>query len=179
MTVPGSVWPSIRRRARLLARSDGLDPLRQAEVEDLDVAVPADEEVLGLQVPMDDALLVRRGETPGNLERVVHGLLRGDRTGVELLAQRLAFEKLHDRVGDALLRSEVEDRQDVRMRERRDRLRLALEPGERVGIGRDGLRKHLDRDVPLELRVPRPIHLPHPARAEGREDLVGAQTRPG
>ena len=65
------------------------------------MAVPRDEEVLGLQVPVDDALLVRGGEAPGDLERVVHGLLLRDRTGVELPAQRLALEKLHDGVGDA------------------------------------------------------------------------------
>ena len=128
---------------------------------------------------MDDALLVRGGETPGDLERVVHGLLRGDRAGFELPAQRLALEELHDGVGDAVLRSEVEDRQDVRMRERRDGLRLALEPGERVRIGGDGLREDLDRDVPVELPVPRPVDLAHPARAERREDLVGAETGPG
>ena len=56
-----------RWRARLLAGSDGLDSLRQAEVEDLQVAVPGDEEVLGLQVPMDDALLVGSREALGNL----------------------------------------------------------------------------------------------------------------
>ncbi len=176
---PGLRVALVRGSARLLARSDGLDPLRQAEVEDLDVAVPADEEVLGLQVPMDDALLVRRGETPGNLERVVHGLLLGDRAGVELPAQRLAFQKLHDGVRDAVLVAEIVDRQDVLMGERRDRLRLALEPGERVGIGRDGLREDLDRDLPIELPIPRPVDLPHPARAQWREDLVGAETGPG
>ena len=36
-----------------------LRQLGQAEVEDLDAAVLRDEEVLGLQVPVDDPLLVR------------------------------------------------------------------------------------------------------------------------
>ena len=58
-------------------------------------------------------------------------------------------------------------------------LRLALEPRERVGIRGDGLGQNLDRDVPVELPVPRPVHLPHPARAERREDLVGAEARAG
>ena len=69
--------------------------------------------------------------------------------------------------GDAVLRPEIEDRKDVRMRQRRDRLRLALEPRQRVGIGRDRLRQHLDRHVAVELLVPRPVHLAHPARANG------------
>ena len=137
----------------------GLDSLRQAEIEDLQVAVPADEEILGLQVAMDDALPVRGGETPGHLERVVHGLLLGDRSGVELPAQRLALEELHHGVGDSSLRAEVEDRQDVWMRERRDCLRLALEAGQHVGIGRDGLRKDLDRHIPVKLLIPRAVDL--------------------
>ena len=50
--------------------------LGEAEVEDLDAAVLRDEEVLGLQVPVDDALLVRGRQAVGDLEGVVHGLAR-------------------------------------------------------------------------------------------------------
>ena len=32
----------------------------------------------------------------------------------------------------------------------------------------------LDRDVAVELLVPRPVDFAHPTRAERREDLVGA-----
>ena len=53
------------------------------------------------------------------------------------------------------------------MRERRDRFRLALEAGQRVGIGRHGLREDLDRDVPVELLIPRPVDLPHPPAPRG------------
>ena len=173
---PGLRVARARRRARLLARRDGLDPLRQAEVEDLEVAVSRNEEVLGLQIPVDDALLMGSGESLRDLQRIVHGLLLRNRARVELSAQRLAFQKLHDGVGDSVLVSEVVDREDVLVGKRRDRLRLALEPRERVGIGRDGLREDLDRDVPVQLPVPRPVHLPHPARAERREDLVGTES---
>ena len=162
---PGLRVSRVRRGARLLARGNGLDSLRQAEVEDLDVAVSRDEEVLGLQVPVDDALsrAPRRGPwRPA--ARSPRPVFWRDRTRVELPAQRVAFQKLHDGIGDAVLRSEVEDREDVRMGKRRDRLRFALEPRERVGIGRDGLGQNLDRDVSIELLVPRPVDLAHPAR---------------
>ena len=65
------------------------------------------------------------------------------------------------------------------MRERRDRLRLPLEAGERVGVGGEALREDLDRDVAVEPRVARPVDLPHPARAERRQDLVGSEARAG
>ena len=174
---PGLRVARARRGARLLAGGNGLDPLGQAEVEDLDVAVSADEEVLGLQVPVDDALLVGRGKALCDLQRVVHGLLLGDRTCVELPAQRLAFQKLHDGVGDAVLVAEVVDGKDVRMRQRRDGLRFALEPRERVGIRGDGLGQDLDRDVPIELLVPRPVDLSHPTRAERRRGSRRARER--
>ena len=167
------------RPAGLVVRRNHLDPLREAEVQDLEMPVLVDEQVLGLQVPVDDALLVGGGEAPGNLDRVVDRLLRREGPRLEFLAQRFAFQKLHDGIGDAVLRPEVEDREDVRMRERRDRLRLALEPGQRLGIGRDGERQDLDRHVPVELLIPSPVHLSHAARADRRKDFVGAEARTG
>ena len=57
-----------------------------------------------------------------------------------------------------------------------DGLRLALEARERVRVLRQPLGQDLDRDRPAEPRVPRPVDLSHPARAQGRQDLVGAET---
>ena len=131
------------------------------------MAVLRDEQVLGLQVPVDDALLVGRRESFRGLERVIDGLPLRDRARVELAPQRLAFEKLRHGVGDAVLRSEIEDRKDVRMRQRRDRQSLALEPRQGIRIRRERLRQNLDRHLALQLRIPRPIHLSHPARARG------------
>jgi hypothetical protein len=65
------------------------------------------------------------------------------------------------------------------MRKRGYRLRLALEPRERVRIARDRDRQDLDRNLALELRVPRPIGLPHPAGADRADDLVGAKSGTG
>jgi hypothetical protein len=68
--------------------------------------------------------------------------------------------------------AEVEDREDVRVRQRGDGLRLAPETGQPLAITRDGRRQHLDRDVALQLRVPRPVHLAHPPGPERGDDLV-------
>ena len=103
MTVPGSVWPE--PVGALVSLPGATVSTRFARPKSRILRWPSlrDEEVLGLQVPVDDALLVGGGETLGDLERVVHGLLLRDRTGVELPAQRLAFQKLHDGVGDPVL----------------------------------------------------------------------------
>ena len=49
----------------------------EAEVEDLDVAVLRQEDVLGLDVAVDDPLLVGRGEPLGDLPGDVEGPPRG------------------------------------------------------------------------------------------------------
>ena len=164
------------RPARRLARSHRLDSLRQAEIENLDVVVLRHEHVLGLQIAVEDPPFVGGGEALRNLKGVVDRLVLGNRSGVELAAQSLSFQKLHDGVGDAAVVAEVVDREDVRMRKRRDRLRLSLEPGERLRVAGDRGGQNLDRDVAVELRVPSPVDLAHPARAERGQNLVGPES---
>ena len=159
-----------RRRARLFAGSHSFD-LRQAEVENLEVAVSRDEQVLGLQVPMDHTLLVGRGEAFGHLERVVDSLLVGDWTRLELASQRFALG-LRDGVRNSSVGPEVVNGEDVRMRRtpRRPSPRGRTAAG--VRVGRQRSRQDLDRDVPPEARVARAPDFAHPPRAERREDLV-------
>ena len=90
-----------RRRSRVAGICGQRDLARQAEVEDLDVAVFRDEDVLGLEVPVDDPLLVCRGETSCDLRSDVERLARRQRSGPQTLPQRLAFEELHER-GDVV-----------------------------------------------------------------------------
>ena len=99
------------------------------------------------------------------------------RAGRDPVAEGLALEELRDGVGDAVVPAEVEDREDVRVGQRRDGLGFALEPGEGVRVRGHGFGKHLDGDLPIELGIPRPIHLSHPACAERREDFVGTEPR--
>ena len=73
------------------------------------------EEVLGLQVPVHDPLLVRRGEALGDLHRVVDRLAHRQRPAEETRPQRLALEQLRHDVRRAVCRSDVVDRRDVGM----------------------------------------------------------------
>src|SRR5262249_25205613 len=43
-------------------------------------------------------------------------------------------------------------------------------------IAGGGFRKHLDRDVTAQSRIPRSIYLPHTAGAKSGEDFIRAQT---
>ena len=67
------------------------------------------------------------------------------------------------------------DGEDVGMIERCGRLRFLFEAAKTFVIMRKGHRQDLDRDLAPERRLPRAIHLAHPAGAKQRDDLVGPQ----
>ena len=158
--------------------SSGILP-REAEVEDLDAPVVQQEEVLGLDVAVDDALVVRGGEALRHPRRVLGGLAHADRPLAQPRAHRLALEHLRHHEEPIALLAGVVDRDDVGVRERRHRLRLGLEAGERVGVIGEVLGQHLDRHVALEAGVAGAVDLPHPAGAERRDDLVRAEAVAG
>jgi hypothetical protein len=57
--------------------------------------------------------------------------------------------------------------------------RFLLEAPEAVGIARERRGQDLDRDLPSEAVVARPIDLPHPSGADLAEDLVRAEAGTG
>ena len=128
---------------------------------------------------MDHPLPVRHGQGLGDLLGVSQGQVQGKRALLEALGQRLALEALHDEECHAVLLADVVEGADVRMAQPGDGPRLALEALEPVGLlGRRG-GKNLEGDGAVEPRVPRAVDLAHASRAQGREDLVRAEARPG
>ena len=168
------------REVRAGALLLGVRQLRQAEVEDLHAAVVGDEEVLGLQVPVDDPLLVRGGEAVDDLERVVDRAARRDPAAREHRAKRLPFEQLLDDIGRAVVaRADVVDGGDVGVVQDPGRAGLLLEAAQAVGVGGEGGRQDLDRHLAAEARVSRAVDLSHPPRSDRREDLVGPESGAG
>ena len=70
-------------------------------------------------------------------------------------------------------------RHDVRVIQRGHGARLTLEPPQPLRIGADIAWQDLDGDVTAEAGVLREVDLAHAARAERRENLVGAKPRAG
>ncbi len=68
---------------------------------------------------------------------------------------------------------------DVRMVQGGEHFRFALKARQPIGVSRERRRQDLDGDLTLQLRVGRPIHLPHPAFADLRGDFVDAETGAG
>jgi hypothetical protein len=67
---------------------------RNAEVDDLDGSAPGDQHVLGLQVAMHDACVVRRAQRAGDLGREAERPYGVDRPLLEFLPQRPAVNEL-------------------------------------------------------------------------------------
>ena len=113
---------------------------------------------------MDDARGVRGRHTVGDLHGQFEQFARPlDRR------QRAAVEELHDQV----VRPDVVELADVRVIERRNGARFALEAVAEFG-GR-----LLDGDEPVQPRVTRFVHRAHSASPERFEDVVRAEPRAG
>jgi hypothetical protein len=63
--------------------------------------------------------------------------------------------------------------------ERSERLRLASEPRQAIGIAGEGVGQDLQRDIAIELRVASPENLSHATLANLRDDFVDAEARAG
>jgi len=140
---------------------------------------------------MDDALVVRGVERVDDLPRDGECVGDGNRaagppaqaghyicTACQALRQGLPVDELEDEEAPALGFFEAVDGGDVRVVERGEHLRLALEPGEPVGIVDERVWKDLDGDVAIELRVARLVDLAHPAGTQHGDDLVWTQACP-
>ena len=124
---------------------------------------------------MNDAPLVRIFESLGDLSRDLDGLFERDGAGGNALGQRGTFDKRQDERLRAGVLFEAMDGADIRMVERRQQTGFALESGHAVDIVRQGGGQYFDGHVAPEPRIASPVHLSHAARADGVEDLVGAE----
>ena len=130
--VPAIAPPPVTVSSAVLRRPCGsrLDRApRDAEVEDLHAAVLAHHHVLGLDVAMDDARLVRGLERARDVDEPAD--LDAERGSSALSDEARSVEPddvLHREVEPAVRLADVEDRDHVRVAERRDGAGLAEEP---------------------------------------------------
>ena len=166
------------RRLGRIGRRVVCATLRQTEVDHFHPAVGEQDDVCRLQIAMDDAFFVGRVQCVRDLPRDRQRV--ADRNGSQgtvfrprqSLRERLSFDELEDEGVHAISIFEAVDGPDVRMIERSERARLALEACMPVGIGGEAGGQDLDRDVATELRVARAINFAHPARSEQGSNFV-------
>jgi len=151
----------------------------ETEVENLHASVAKQKDVVRLEIAVDEPLVVRRGESAGDLHRAVGGSANRQRPLCEAIAERLAVEQFHHGVGAGFVRPDVEDREDVRMRQRRDGLALALEPREAVPVAGKRSGRDFDRHEAIEPWIARFVDFAHPAGADDGHDLVRTEACAG
>jgi len=129
----------LRRFDRVLVGVPVGERLGETEVQNLHRSVGADLDVRRLQVAMNDAVRVRCLETESDLLEDGEYLPDAEPPPREKLLERITLHQLHDQARSAVGLFEAVERCDVRMVERGEQLRLALEalhplvvPGERV-----------------------------------------------
>ena len=164
--------------------------LGDAEIEELDEVLVAaarrQDDVVGLEIAVDDAGLVRRGERIRDLERDRQRPLgRQRRLGPDHLRQGDPRQVLHDEVDEPIAAARagldhavVDDVDDVRVADRVDRLGLGEEPGDDVLVRRELGVKDLEGDLLADARVLRKIDGSHPALAQLLGDQIVADGLP-
>jgi hypothetical protein len=166
-----------------LAGALGPDQLGDPEVEQLDLdsaVVPGlaqpQPDVVGLEIAVDEALVVRRLERAQRLVEDRKRLGPGQRAAADPRRQRLALEVLHHEEHAAVrIAAEVVDVDDVLVPDRVDRARLLVEPLDDL-LGPAQLRlQDLDRRGPADLGVLGGVDHAHAALGELAPDRVAAQ----
>src|SRR5262249_10813735 len=143
-----------------------------AEVGDLGYAVGSEQDVGGLEITVDN---------PGPVGRI-HGHDQGyhpfgclpGRLGrsAQPIGEAPAFEQLEGDIRRAVVLSDVEDLEDIRMAQGRDGFRFDLETGELDIVGRSASSDHFQGDQPVEAAMPGLVNYPHATTAEFPEDFI-------
>jgi hypothetical protein len=152
-------------RVLFIARRRARPHLRQAEVQDFDSFIGLQDDVARLEIPMHDAVVVRRLQRIRDLAGDGQRFLQWNRAFLDSLRQCRTLHQLHHQV----VGSHVVQRADVGMVQRRDGSGFPLEAFSEM-LGGD-----FDRYVAVEARVGGAVHLSHPALAKMADDLVGPQ----
>ena len=156
-----------------------IDHPGEPEVENFHRAVGTNLDVRRLQIAVDDSDSVRRLETGRDLGGNTESFVERQRPSGQRLIEPFSLDQLEDEVESALRLLDAVQGCEVRVVQRTQEAGLALEPRPPFLVARERIGKGLERHLSPEPRVPRPVHLPHSARANRRDDLVRAQAGPG
>jgi hypothetical protein len=140
-------------------------------------AAPSEEEVGGLDIPVDNALLVGRGECLGRAAQQGQGLREAQGLASQTFRQVLALEPLHDQKGLALLGGAMGDvGDDAGVVQLGQQHGLAVEAVSRLRGG--GRMQEFERDVLTRVRVDGAVDRAHAAAASQALEAEAASENP-
>ena len=146
------------------------------QVEDLDLAPRREHEVGGLDVAVDQVVLVDVLKTHGNLPGEFAGVRHAEPAGMRDQPRQVQpLDILHDQHRAAVDFAGVVGADDLRVVQPADGLHLAFEACDGPLVLDVALGQHLDRDNPVELGVQGLVDGAHAAVPELLEELVFAK----
>ena len=143
------------QHARYRERSTAVHGTRDAEIGEYGRAVLAEQDVLGLDVAMHEALAMGDVQCTAQRDAHVHDLLRAATPTQNPLLEVAAGQIFHRQVVVRLMLADVEHRNDGRMMNVRNDARFTDEPGGETRIGIQQRRHDLQRDFALETLLDR------------------------
>ena len=150
----------------------GVGKTGDAEVRDLDAAVAQHHDVLRLDVAVDDAARMRVAQPFHNLCDEMQRLTPVQTpTPLHILLERDAVDELHDDIL-RLAAADVVDRDDIRVREHCDSLRLVAEAAAEVGVLGKVALEHLDRHEAVQAVALGLVDNGHAAAADELKQLI-------
>jgi hypothetical protein len=129
-------------------------------------------DVAGLQIAVGDTLAVRLVQRVGNLDGELQYLLYRQRTFLQPLRQRLAFQILHYEEINSVLMADVVEDADVWMIQAGDGLCFALKSLAQLGTIGKMRRQNFDGNNAIQTRIPGFINLAYSARTNSGKDFV-------
>ena len=118
-------------------------------------------------------------ERVGNLGGDRQRLVERQRPSFQPRGQSLALEMRHDEIVRAIDAANVVDAADVRMVQRGDRTRLALEASPRIGVAGDFTREDFDGNRAIETSIVGFVDLAHAAGAQRADDFIRTEPNAG
>ncbi|MCO5165043.1 MAG: hypothetical protein M9894_01580 [Planctomycetes bacterium] len=164
---------------RAQERADGdraglVQALGEAEVDQLGRPVVADQDVRGLQVAVDEVVLLEAGDRLGHAEAHRQGLRLGEPA---VLAQQVLDRRAVDQLeGDVVLpgrgaAADVDERRHVGVPQGGRRLGLAQEALHLPRVAGEAVVEQLEGDDPVQVDLTRPGHPAHGALADRAQEL--------
>ncbi len=159
-------------------REGGLGDLGEAEVDDLGAAGSSDEDVSGLDVAMDDALVMRGIEGIGDLDAEVEHSVEPEALMEDAAVEGVALKQLHGNEVATLFPAHGINSADIGVIQRGGGARLKEKTIERGGVAGEGVRKEFKRDTAMQVEVFSLIDHPHAAGTKLGKNAIVADGRP-